>query len=160
MLKEARKQFDENRDFKENFKRDYIETQREMWQDIGSVSITNGLDQIVDFMQFINTMKMQKRSHEFARKLEKKYERMLLSPYFGRINFLESGEAKAEKCYIGVSNLINDNFDFLIYDWRAPISSMFYDYEVGEANCECPEGIINGKVILKRQYKINLCGIN
>ncbi|WP_432405574.1 RNA polymerase recycling motor HelD [Wukongibacter sp. M2B1] len=155
VLKEARKQFDENRDFKENFKRDYIETQREMWQDVGSVSITNGLDQIVDFMQFINTMKMQKRSHEFTRKLEKKYERMLLSPYFGRIDFFENGEEKTEKCYIGVSNLINDNFDFLIYDWRAPISSMFYDYEIGEANYECPEGIINGKLTLKKQYKIN-----
>lgn len=155
VLKEVRKQFDENRDFKESFKKDYMETQREMWQDIGSVSITNGLDQIVDFMQFINAMKMQKRSHEFTRKLDEKYERMLVSPYFARMDFLENREEKAEKCYIGVSNLVNDNFDFLIYDWRAPISSMFYDYEIGEASYECPEGIINGKLTLKRQYKIN-----
>lgn len=155
VLKEVRKQFDENRDSKESFKKDYIETQREMWQDVGSVSISNGLDQIVDFMQFINTMKMQKRSHELTKKLEEKYERMLVSPYFARMDFLENGEEKAEKCYIGISNLMNDDFDFLIYDWRAPISSMFYDYEIGEASYECPEGIINGKLTLKRQYKIN-----
>jgi DNA helicase-2/ATP-dependent DNA helicase PcrA len=155
VIKEIQKQFDENRDSKERYKKDYIETQREMWEDIGSVSITNGLDQIVDFMQFINTLKIQKRSHEFSRKLEGKYERMLLSPYFGRIDFIENGEQKAEKYYIGISTLVNDNFDFLIYDWRAPISSMFYDYEIGESSYECPEGIINGKLTLKRQYKIN-----
>ncbi len=155
VLKEAKKQFDEKHDFKEKFKKDALETQKQLWQDIGSVSITNGLEQIVGFMEFISTMKIQKRRHEFTKKLEEKYERMLLSPYFARMDFTEKGEEKAEKCYIGISNLINDNFDFLIYDWRAPISSMFYDYEIGEANYKCPEGTVDGKLTLKRQYKIN-----
>lgn len=155
VLKEARKQLEENRDFKERLKKDGIETQREMWQDIGSVATANGLDQIVDFMQLINTMKIQKSSHEFTKKLEEKYERMLLSPYFGRMDYLENGEEKAEKCYIGVSNLINEDYEFLVYDWRAPISSMYYECEIGEASYECPEGTIHGKLTLKRQYKIN-----
>ena len=155
VLKEVKKQLDEKHNFKEKFKKDAIETQRQLWQDVGSVSITNGLEQIVDFMEFIGTMKIQKRSHEFTRKLEEKYERMLLSPYFARMDFVEKGEEKAEKCYIGISNLINDNFDFLVYDWRAPISSMFYDYEIGEAEFKCPEGTVEGKLTLKRQYKIN-----
>ncbi|MBI6871951.1 RNA polymerase recycling motor HelD [Clostridium aciditolerans] len=155
VLKEAKKQFDEKHDFKEKFKKDALETQKQLWQDIGSVSISNGLEQIVGFMEFIDTMKIQKRRHEFTRKLEEKYERMLLSPYFARMDFVEKGEDTAEKCYIGISNLINDNFDFLVYDWRAPISSMFYDYEIGEANYKCPEGIVDGKLTLKRQYKIN-----
>jgi DNA helicase-2/ATP-dependent DNA helicase PcrA len=155
VLKEARKQFDEKRDFKERFRKDAIETQRQLWQDIGSVSISNGLEQIVDFMGFINTMKIQKRSHEFTRKLQDKYERILLSPYFGRIDFHEKGEEMAEKYYIGISNLINDDYDVLIYDWRAPVSSMFYDYEIGEAEFKCPEGIVQGNLTLKRQYKIN-----
>jgi Superfamily I DNA and RNA helicases len=155
VLKEAQKQFDEKRNFKEKFRSDAIEVQRELWEEVGTVSIANGLEQIVGFMQSINTMKIQKRSHEFTRQLEKKYERALLSPYFARMDFVEKGEERTEKCYIGVSNLINDNFDFLVYDWRAPISSMFYDYEVGEADYKCPEGTVEGKLILKRQYKIN-----
>ena len=155
VLKEVQKQFNEKHDFKEKFKKDALETQREQWQDIGAVSINNGLEQIVDFMGFIDTMKIQKRSHEFMRKLEEKYERMILSPYFGRIDFIEKGKEKAEKYYIGISNLINDNYDLLIYDWRAPISNMFYDYEIGGANYKCPEGIVDGKLTLKRQYKIN-----
>lgn len=155
VLKEAQKQLDEKRNFREKFKSDAIEVQRELWENVGSVSVNNGLEQIVDFMQSINTMKIQKRTHEFTRKLEQKYERVLLSPYFARMDFIEKGEERAEKCYIGISNLINENFDFLIYDWRAPISSMFYDYEIGQAEFKCPEGIVEGELTLKRQYKIN-----
>ncbi|WIV12472.1 RNA polymerase recycling motor HelD [Proteiniborus sp. MB09-C3] len=155
VLKEAQKQLDKNNELKEKIRTDAIETQKELWDDVGSVSAINGLDQIVDFMQFINFMKIQKRSHESSRKFQKKYERMLLSPYFGRIDFIENGEEKAGKYYIGISNLINDDLDFFIYDWRAPISSMFYDCERGEANYKCPEGVIDGKLTLKRQYKIN-----
>ncbi|WP_061343306.1 RNA polymerase recycling motor HelD, partial [Clostridium botulinum] len=155
VLQEVRKQYNEKHDLKEKFKKDAIETQRELWDDVGSVSIANGLEQVVDFIGFINTMKIQKRSHEFTKKLEERYERMLLSPYFGRMDFIENGGEKAEKYYIGISNLINDNYDFLVYDWRAPVSSMFYDYEIGEANYKCPEGRVNGKLTLKRQYKIN-----
>ncbi|WP_330370733.1 hypothetical protein [Terrisporobacter glycolicus] len=100
-------------------------------------------------------MKNQKIDHEFTEKLEEKYERMLESPCFGRIDFIEDKEDTTEKCYIGLSNLINEDFDFLIYDWRAPISSMFYDFETGKASYECPEGIISGEITGKRQYKIS-----
>lgn len=155
VLKEAGKQLNEKHNFKEKFKKDAIDTQKELWQDIGSVSINNGLEQIVDFMEFINTMKIQKRNHELTRRLQEKYERIILSPYFGRIDFIENGEEKAEKYYIGISNLINDSYDFLIYDWRAPVSGMFYDYEIGNATYKCPDGIINGRLMLKRQYKIS-----
>ena len=155
VLKEVKKQFDEKHNFKERFRKEAIETQKQLWEDVGSVSVTNGLDQIVDFMEFINTMKIQKRRHEFTRKLKEKYEKMLLSPYFARIDFTEEGKELPDKYYIGISNLINDDFDFLVYDWRAPISSMFYDYEVGKAGYTCPEGVINGDLILKRQYKVN-----
>jgi len=155
VISEVQKQLDENQDSKEKYRQDYVETQREMWQDVGSVSISNGLDQIVDFMQFVDTMKTQKRSHEATVKLEKKYERMLLSPYFGRFDFIENGKDTVEKCYIGVSNLSNEDCEFLIYDWRAPISSMYYDYEIGCANYKCPEGTIEGSLSLKRQYKIS-----
>ncbi|OAA94515.1 helicase IV [Clostridium coskatii] len=155
VLKEAQKQFNEKHAFKEKFRKDSIETQKQLWEDVGPLSIANGLEQVVDFMEFITTMKIQKKRHEFVRKLEEKYKKILLSPYFGRMDFLERGDEKTQKCYIGSFNLINDNFDFLVYDWRAPISSMYYDYEIGKANYICPEGKIHGEITLKRQYKIN-----
>ncbi|WP_042274614.1 RNA polymerase recycling motor HelD [[Clostridium] dakarense] len=155
VLKEAKRQLDEKRDAKGKLEKEARETQRELWNDLGSISIENGLDQLSDFMSFMDTMKNQKRSHEFTKKLEEKYEKMLESPYFGRIDFVEENEDFTQKCYIGLSNLIDEDYDFLVYDWRASISSMFYDYETGLASYECPEGIISGEITGKRQYKIN-----
>lgn len=155
VLKEAQRQLEEKLDYKDKFKKDALETQKEMWEELGSLSVANGLEQIVSFMGFIDRMKYQKRNHEITRRLQEKYERMLQSPYFGRIDFLENGEEKAEKYYIGLSNLVNQDYDFLIYDWRAPASSMFYDYEIGKAGYKCVEGTIEGELTLKRQYKIS-----
>jgi DNA helicase-2/ATP-dependent DNA helicase PcrA len=155
ILKEAKSQLDKKRDTKDKLKKEAIETQRELWNDLGSISIENGLDQLSDFISYMDIMKNQKRSHEFTQKLEAKYEKMLISPYFGRINFVEANESVTQKCYIGLSNLIDEDYDFLVYDWRAPISSMFYDYETGQASYECPEGVISGEITGKRQYKIN-----
>ncbi|MBY2478469.1 AAA family ATPase [Clostridioides difficile] len=153
-LKEANRQLEEKRNEEDKLKKDAIETQRELWNDLGSISIENGLEQLSEFMSFMDVMKHQKRSHEFTKKLKDKYERMIESPYFGRIDFTEACETESQKYYIGLSNLINDDYDFLVYDWRAPISSMFYDYEIGQASYECPEGIISGEITKKRQYKI------
>lgn len=42
----------------------------------------------------------------------------------------------------------------IINDWRAPVSSIFYDFELGEAWYETPSGRISGEIKLKRQYRI------
>ena len=42
----------------------------------------------------------------------------------------------------------------LVYDWRAPICSLFYDFETGPAFYLCPAGRISGQLTLKRQYRI------
>ena len=48
-----------------------------------------------------------------------------------------------------------DGENFLIYDWRAPISSMYsYDYAPGPAQYETMDSIIKGEIELKRQYMI------
>lgn len=153
VLNEVQAQLDEKSEFGEKFRKENIKTQRELWSEVGSIS--NDLDQLVDFLSFVNVMKTQKRSYDFNKKLQERYEKMILSPYFGRIDFHENGEEEEEKYYIGISNLINDNYDIFVYDWRAPVSSMFYDYEIGEAGYKCPEGEIKGYLALKRQYKIN-----
>jgi len=75
------------------------------------------------------------------------------SPYFGRIDFLSEGEETP--VYIGIYTFTDETQRTnLIYDWRAPISSMFYDFELGEAWYETPSGKISGEILLKRQYKI------
>ena len=76
------------------------------------------------------------------------------SPYFGRIDFREAGLDAAMAVYIGLYGLAGDDEEFLVHDWRAPVSGMFYDSEVGPASYVAPEGKIAGDMLLKRQYKI------
>lgn len=77
-------------------------------------------------------------------------------PYFGRIDFQENHpKSEIVPVYIGIHTF----YDFkkktnLIYDWRAPISAMFYDYELGNASYSTPSGDVDGQLSLKRQYRI------
>src|SRR5690606_25723917 len=81
--------------------------------------------------------------------------RMKSVPYFGRIDFLEEGFSEQEKIYIGISSLMDaSGEDFLIYDWRAPISSVYYDYEPGPAQYKTPGGKVYGDLEKKWQYVI------
>ena len=79
---------------------------------------------------------------------------MLRSPYFGRFDFAEQGSGR-EKIYIGRHTLMDEESgDIYVYDWRAPISAVFYQYGLGPASYESPDGRIGGEVFLKRQYRI------
>ena len=97
---------------------------------------------------------IQKRSvyAENANKKVKNYNKMLNSAYFARIDF-EDSEGTLP-IYIGISSL-QQNEEFYVYDWRAPISSMFYNSEIGDASFTIATGEkVSGKITLKRQYKI------
>lgn len=81
-------------------------------------------------------------------------ERQLNSPYFARIDFKEDGES-AESFYIGLSTVEDeDNFDFFVFDWRSPISSMYYDFETGPAYYTAPNGKVSGEIEFNRQFNI------
>jgi DNA helicase-2/ATP-dependent DNA helicase PcrA len=86
----------------------------------------------------------------------KRLGKILDTPYFGRIDFKEQKENCAVlPVYIGVHSFYDsDSKKSLIYDWRAPISSMFYDYELGDASYTAPAEKIEGTISLKRQYRI------
>lgn len=78
-----------------------------------------------------------------------------LRPYFARIDFKE-GEREPEKLYIGKMSLMKEeDKSLLIVDWRAPISNLYYEGRLGKASYECPDGRINGDLLLKRQYSID-----
>ena len=82
--------------------------------------------------------------------------KILEIPYFGRIDFKEKKEgSETMPLYIGIHTFYDPNQKInLIYDWRAPVSSMFYDHELGEAAYSSPTGEVNGEISLKRQYRI------
>lgn len=84
------------------------------------------------------------------------YERMKNSPYFGRVDFVFDGDDEALECYVGISHLSAKSGQLpLVYDWRAPISSLFYDFDSGPAEYEAPAGTMTGRITDKFQYKIS-----
>ena len=74
------------------------------------------------------------------------------NPFFGSITY-HNEEDGTKKIYIGITHLEED-LNYLIHDWRSPICSMFYDYEVGKASYVAPDGKIDCEILNKRQYKI------
>jgi DNA helicase-2/ATP-dependent DNA helicase PcrA len=85
---------------------------------------------------------------------KRKLLKLSQSPYFGRIDFAPLGLAPVPM-YIGVHSFLDEQQrQNLIYDWRAPVSSLFYDYELGEATYTTPAGPVQGTIDRKRQYKI------
>ena len=81
----------------------------------------------------------------------KKLYKIQNNPYFAKIVF-ESDEG-IQEIYIGLTYLEKNN-ENVIYDWRSPIASIFYDYESGKCSYEAPGGIINGYLHNKRQFTI------
>ena len=87
--------------------------------------------------------------------MRRRLKKMLDSPFFGSVDFIYEGDEEAESFYIGIANFAEKTGQIpLIYDWRAPASSLFYDYDAGPASYEAPGGIMAGQIVSKRQYKI------
>lgn len=89
---------------------------------------------------------------EMKAKYYKKLYKIQNNPYFAKIVF-KNNENINPNIYIGLTYLTKDN-ENIIYDWRAPISSIFYDYESGDCQYEAPGGIIKGYLDNKRQFTI------
>lgn len=94
-------------------------------------------------------------SSEAIMERKKRLRKMIEVPYFGRIDFTKTGEQNPLEIYVGIHSLYDPkNNKHIIYDWRAPISTMFYDYELGEAKYMSPVGELTGRIDLKRQFRI------
>ena len=73
------------------------------------------------------------------------------SPYFARIDFQTS--SALQKVYIGLGSIIYNKKVYAV-DWRSPIASLYYEYELGDAQYHINDKVIKGALTLKRQYKI------
>jgi len=138
-------------DIKESLSNKYkgiIESKKYVWEnfyDLDPAEIASN-NQVID---------MDLNTYESKLKRKRILEKMLQSPYFARIDFIMDGESIVDKFYIGLSNFVKKGeFESLVYDWRAPISTMYYDYEIGEAKYTAPIGDIKGNIQRKIQYKI------
>ena len=91
---------------------------------------------------------------EYAAKQLATLTKLEKNPYFARIDFKENGEAKPETIYIGMASFTDRPDHYLIYDWRAPISSIYYNGGIGDVTYDTPDGEQTVNVKLKRQFQI------
>lgn len=99
--------------------------------------------------------------YDYEKMLEEKYSlenyidtvsNLKNKPFFARIDFKTT--KNFYKCYIGKVGISDYDNNIITVDWRAPIASLYYDSNVGETSYNAPEGVINGDLLLKRQYDI------
>lgn len=139
-------------------KKEILDLRENFWDDV-----TVNLDEPDDVIETHTSLRQQaellaerERTHGSTYQQIKTLKRLKDTPYFGRIDFIDSEDDDAEEpIYLGITSLMNeDESDFLIYDWRAPISSLYYDFSPGKAVYQTPGGTIEGEMTLKRQFII------
>ncbi|CAM4083361.1 helicase [Bacillus manliponensis] len=134
-----------------------INIRKHFWDDVkvNTDTFDDYLETIIGLRQQAQSLAVTQITHKHTFNRLAALRRMHHTPYFGRIDFTEEGETSPEQVYIGVSTLTDASGEnFLIYDWRAPISSVYYDYPPGPAQYTTPEGIIHGNIEKKMQYII------
>ena len=120
-----------------------------------TIEYKNELDkfEVYDYQQTLNMIDKQGLAQVLEREQIKK---LIESPYFGRFDFVYNGEEQddAETFYIGRFGFRDEEGTSLIYDWRAPICNMYYEFELGKAYYEAMRRCFEGELIGKRQIKI------
>lgn len=120
----------------------YLQNSKSDMDHVEKVSVR----QSVDMMSRIGEHGVAKQSRLF---------KLLNSPYFGRIDIHSGDNSPVLPLYIGMHSFHDpDSGSQWIHDWRAPISSMFYEFELGAAHYDAPDGRTGCTLVLKRQYRI------
>ncbi|MBU8878392.1 UvrD-helicase domain-containing protein [Bacillus sp. FJAT-29790] len=135
-----------------------VDIRKHFWDDVkvNTDSFDDYLETIISLRQQAQVLSINQSTYGKASERLSALRRMQEVPYFGRIDFTEEGTSAAERIYIGVSTLTDASGEnFLIYDWRAPISSVYYDSPPGPAEYTTPGGVIHGMLEQKWQYIIH-----
>ncbi|ELK45983.1 RNA polymerase recycling motor HelD [Halobacillus sp. BAB-2008] len=138
-------------------KEEVIHIRKHFWDDlkINMDTFDDYLETIIGMRQQAQDLSVSQGTHRQAFHRLERLKRVEEVPYFGRIDFREEGQEEAESVHIGISTITDEaDESILIYDWRAPISSVYYDYAPGPAAYHTPEGRIHGELEKKWQYNI------
>lgn len=154
ITKDIRKRLDSISDETGDIKTEIIDIKANFWDDV-----TVNFEDAAETAETFASMKQQaellserERSYRLLVNEVRTLRKLEVSPYFGRIDIKEE-DAETEAIYLGVGSLLDESGEnYLVYDWRAPISSVYYDFGPGPISYETPSGTINGELSLKRQY--------
>ncbi len=159
ILETAHEQLKKSEERCEKKEQEILEAKREQRENsanqMGNLYSNDGFEELVALSQYSQQISMQIDDYEMEEQRIEKLKKIIISPYFARIDFKFKGDKTPEQIYIGRFSLTGDKaYDIKVYDWRSPIASVFYRFGMGEAEYSSPSGTIYGEVSLKRQYEI------
>lgn len=130
-----------------------LDERKEMWE--GNRHAVSDFDDVI----FLNTqetvVKLAERQLEWNEAQIQRHVKMEKSPYFGRVDFVEGETGDSDTIYIGIYSLAKEETqEIYVVDWRAPISSMFYQFDLGPAWYEVHGYRNEVEITGKRQYRI------
>ncbi len=92
-------------------------------------------DEAVEIIKLANKT-MQNRDYIFKRNYIERMEAQINTPYFARIDFDMEGSTTPYIIYIGKHSFLPKDATHRISDWRAPISSLYYNYQEPQKNAK------------------------
>lgn len=120
-------------------------------------AIENSLDEIEmrrkNIPNICNDSQVAMQLYKSLNSSEAQLRKVKATPYFARLDFRDDSTKNEEKVYIGKCTVFDED-NIKVVDWRSPIASLYYDFNLGRANYICPDGKIDGDILLKRQYTI------
>ena len=135
---------------------EFIREQQKLEQTIKIISELLGIEQKElerVYNDYSREIDERLRVANFRKNHIKVLKKASLNPYFARIDFKAITDSDFKEIYIGRNGISKDG-KVLITDWRAPISSLYYDSSTGKTSYKSPTGDVLGEVALKRQYDI------
>lgn len=107
-------------------------------------------------VELYNQLIVSKDIQEHNENMLRKNRAALQKPYFGRVDYKETESGQQESLYIGKNGVSKDKTNVIVIDWRAPVSTLYYENELGKGSYEVPEiGTILVDLQLKRTFDVN-----
>ncbi|MBR4085383.1 MAG: hypothetical protein IKK33_14005 [Lachnospiraceae bacterium] len=137
---------------KEELREDISKGRKDMWEE--GRHVVSDFDDIVDICQRSEVIVADEKQYVENLKELQKLEKMKENPYFARID-VQDEYGPEESFYIGAVGLKDEKtYEMYVCDWRAPISSLFYGFDVGDAWYEVDGRRMDVTLQRKRQIQI------
>jgi len=137
---------------KQHLRKEVISARSEMWNE--TRHLIRDFDDVVMLSMQDQVVAASEKEFEENEAEIRRLMKMQQSPYFGRVDFEEEDLGTCQ-IYIGIHSLKrDDSYDFYVVDWRAPVSSLYYNFDLGEGWYDALGTRYNVNITLKRQFKI------
>lgn len=132
---------------RDNVKKGIRSSREEINEEIATIDADFESGNIYEFIQMLPELRTSEVNFNFIDSMYKRTKRMIPKPYFGKIIVDD------EEIYIGTGTIKNNDNDILIYDWRTPVASLFYENNTGALSYTIPDGSrIDAFVSGRRQF--------